>query len=372
MLISDISKSPWVKWTLACLAIKLCLVIVGIAVTKAFGLHFSPGSPAWLATWYRWDVIDFYQVTLNGYQPGTPDAHLIVRFPIVPLMIRGIALLCFQNIFVAGFVMATLVSLPIPVLMEKLAALDHPAAAAGRAAWLMLIFPMSFCLHLPLTEGIFLVLVLNTFLAARSGDWLQASLSAALASATRINGVLLLPALLAEAAYQYHLQRAFRRQWLWLLISPLGIAAYCGLSYYLYGSVFAYIKYQPEYCNQHIAWPWVGVANLFHAALTSDVTNRILYFYPQCLAVILLVVAAIWTCKKCRPSYVVWTLLNILLFTSTTFILSIQRYAVAVFPIFFFLAGITERKPVYTGVKCLSFSMMIYCAALFAAGWWAF
>jgi len=362
----------WMKWVLILILIKLSLVIIGLASCAFFNQQFAPTQFSWLAPWYRWDVIEFYTVTINGYEPGTPLAHLIVKFPIVPLMIRGIGFLGIHNLFLAGFIMATLVSLPIPILMEKLARLDYGEDISERSAWFLLIFPMSFCLHLPLTEGIFMVLALNAFLAARKNDWKQAAITAALAGATRVNGILLIPALVAEAAYQYSVERKWCSGWMWLALAPLGTIIYCGLCFWLFGDVFAYMKFQPEYAGQHVTWPWIGITNLIHHALTTSSIDRFVYIYPECVALVFLMVITVWTCFKYRPSYSIWTALNLLLCISTTSILSLPRYAIVIFPIYLILAEFTKLRIVYAATSCVLIGFFVYFSVLFAAGWSAF
>ena len=68
-----------------------------------------------------------------------------------------------------------------------------------RAAWFLLIFPTAYFLHIGYTESLFLALVLGSFLAARTDRWWLAGILGGLAALTRINGLVLIPALAAEA-----------------------------------------------------------------------------------------------------------------------------------------------------------------------------
>jgi len=361
------TRNRWSKWILVLLAIKAVLLLVGIIVIKTLNLHFIPDKLRWLDVWYRWDVKEYLTVTINGYEPGTPNAYLAVRPPIVPLMIRGIAFLGVQNLLVAGFIMATVASFPVPVLMEKLASLDYQPREAERATWFLLIFPMSFCLHLPLSEGVFMLLVLDAFLAARNDDWLQAGLAACIAGATRVNGILLFPALLAEVAHQYYLHRKVRFQWAWVGLAPLGTLAYLTINRFVFGGALAFMK-----STSGLDWPWISVAKLFHSIITMSPINKILWIYPQCVTVIFLMVICIWTCFKSRPSYSVWTLLNVALITSQRSILSLPRYAIVVFPMYFFLAEASKSRSIKLLITGLFIFLFLYFSALFAAGLWAF
>ena len=72
-----------------------------------------------------------------------------------------------------------------------------------RAAWFLLIFPTAYFLHIGYTEALFMALVLGSFLAARTERWWLAGLLGGLAALTRVNGLVLMPALPAEALTQW-------------------------------------------------------------------------------------------------------------------------------------------------------------------------
>jgi Gpi18-like mannosyltransferase len=100
---------------------------------------------------------------------------------------------------------------------------------ANRAVFYLAAFPVSYFFSLPLTESLFLFLTVGCFYAARREAWLTAGVLGALASATRITGVLLLPALAIIYWQTYRTLRP-RLNFLPLLLIPTGLLFSCSFS----------------------------------------------------------------------------------------------------------------------------------------------
>src|SRR5258708_14639405 len=81
------------------------------------------------------------------------------------------------------------------VALFYLARLDLPRARAERAVLLMTVFPFGFFFGLVYTESLFLLLTVLSFYGFRTRRWWLGGGAGALATATRVNGILMLPAL---------------------------------------------------------------------------------------------------------------------------------------------------------------------------------
>jgi Gpi18-like mannosyltransferase len=146
-------------------------------------------------------------------------------FPLFPWLVRSFALL-FRDYLLSAFVVSTLSSIAVVLLLRRLAELDVDRAVARNAVWFVLIFPTSYFLHIGYTGSTFLAFALGSFLAARRGKWWLAGLTGALASLTRLNGLLLVPALACEAFLQYRAgERRRRKEWLWIAFVGVGSTA---------------------------------------------------------------------------------------------------------------------------------------------------
>jgi hypothetical protein len=63
---------------------------------------------------------------------------------------------------------------------------------------------------------------------------------------------------------------------------------------------------------------------------------------------------------------------NLLLFVSTSFLLSMPRYALTLFPLFVTLALISAKRWVLVLASAVSIASLVYFAGRFATGAWAF
>ena len=72
------------------------------------------------------------------------------------------------------------------------------------------------------------------------------------------------------------------------------------------------------------------------------------------------------------PAYGVWMTGNLLLFASTSYILSTPRYALTLFPIFMLLAKLGRNQTVGRIISACSITLMTIFTASFVIGRWTF
>ncbi len=75
---------------------------------------------------------------------------------------------------------------------------------------------------------------------------------------------------------------------------------------------------------------------------------------------------------KLRPVYSIWMTVNWLLFTSVTFVLSVPRYTLTMFPIFILFAMLAARRIWMAAISFWSILYLALFAGLFVWGRWAF
>ena len=102
----------------------------------------------------------------------------------------------FKNSTFAGITISTLSFTLGLIILYKLVRLDYPDEIANLTIILLLVFPVSFFFSFVYTEGLFFLLIVGSFYAARRNNWLLAGILGGLASYTRFVGILLLPALI--------------------------------------------------------------------------------------------------------------------------------------------------------------------------------
>lgn len=348
-----------------------------ILVIKALVLGFAVVSvetlfdqePRWHQMWNRWDAVHYLGLAENGYtRPGESGHNSLVFYPLYPWLTRIAAV--FTRDYLAGaFVVSGVASVASGLLLQRLVALDFPAAVARNAVWFLFIFPTSYFLHISYTESLFIALTLGCILAARTDRWLLAGLLVALACLTRVNGLLLMPVLVVEVAQRWWQTRRIDWRWAWIGLGVVGFVIYLLINYRLTGDAFAFSKIMEKHWFKKFAPPWIGVRDVWLRVFGVNLAEGLHEFFY----IVLGFVCTLWCWIRLRPSYAVWMTLNWLLVNSTSFVLSVPRYTLALFPIFILFAELGTKRPLfYTIVTVWSLLSLAIFVSRFAQGTWAF
>lgn len=185
---------------------------------------------SFLGIWQRWDAVHYLKIAEFGYTNVGDDRFLIVFFPLYPLL-TGLFQIVFRDYLVSAFIVTGLASIALALVFRELVQLDHSEKTAQLAVLFLFIFPTSYFLHIPYTESLFLAFTIGCFLMARKRFWLVAGILGFLACLTRINGLILVPALAFEVWQQYREDKKINWKWLYLLIIPIGFAVYLMINY---------------------------------------------------------------------------------------------------------------------------------------------
>ncbi|MDQ3198834.1 MAG: hypothetical protein M3Q46_06555 [Verrucomicrobiota bacterium] len=346
------------------LGIKALLLTFGVQAVASF----SPVHPGWLEIWNRWDATHYLRLAETGYTASGEARVSLVFFPLYPWFVRIIGWVV-RDYQVAAFVASGVASVAAALLLRRLARYDESDEVARHSVWFLLIFPTAFFLHIGYTESLFLALVLGCFLAARKERWALAGVLGASACLTRVNGMILLPALATEVTLQYWRTRRIDLRWLWLGLVPFGFLGYLWLNYEVTGDFFAFTKIMHEHWYKKFAPPWSGIYDVYLRALGMNINEGL----NELLGVILLSVCMVWSWFRLRLSYSVWITFNWLLMTSTAYVLSVPRYTLTLFPIFILFSRACTGRPFWFAlVSVWSLLYLALYAGRFAQGVWAF
>ncbi len=107
----------------------------------------------------------------------------------------------------AAFAVSTVASFFVAPMLYRLVRADLGATVARWSAILLLVFPTAYFLHIGYTESLFLALAFGSLWLARSDRWWAAGVLGGLAALTRVNGLVLIPALAVEAWLQWRVHR---------------------------------------------------------------------------------------------------------------------------------------------------------------------
>ena len=200
----------------------------------------------------RWDSTWYLGIAHGGYSGAGSAAF----FPLYPLLVRSVvAVSSPAALLVASFVVSLACLFGALRVMERLVTLELGSEVGRRSVLLLAFFPGALWLGVPYSESLFLLLSVAAFWFARTDRWALAGLMAALASATRSAGiVLVLPLLLLSWR-----RRPRRLQNLaWIGLAPLGLFAYSVYLSLSMGDGFAYLHLQDVWFRS-FAGPFGGV-----------------------------------------------------------------------------------------------------------------
>ena len=147
-------------------AIAIRMVPAGPSAEASLGRNLS------LVPWVWWDAVWYLSIAERGYWFDPHGPSNVAFFPLLPLLIKGVALLT-GNVVVAGLLVSNLAALgAILALWRWVRAEAGPVAAEQAVLWL-LVYPFSFFFHSIYAESLFFLLAtLALEREARAGsDW---------------------------------------------------------------------------------------------------------------------------------------------------------------------------------------------------------
>src|SRR5207302_6561624 len=183
---------------------------------------------------------------------------------------------------------------------------------AGLATWSLAVWPWSVFLSYPYTEALFLLFVVVAFRLMAYRQWLLAGVAAAMASATRFPGLLLVLAFGAEAAESGRVfgPRRISGPVLAAIITPLGLAAFALLLWRSIGDPLGFWHGEQlwVYHQRNPLFP-VGQVILMFEQQNPFKTESL--GLPVALA---FAAAAVWVARRLPWRYGVFTAVSVLLF----------------------------------------------------------
>ena len=260
---------------------------------------------------------------------------------------------------IVGLIISNVSFLLALYYLFKLIKIDYSKKVAFLTLIFLVSFPTSFYFGSLYNESLFLLLAVLTFLNARKGNWFLASIFAAVASATRVFGVLLFLSLIVEAIQQ----KAKSPKILWILLSPLGLLFYMVYQYISVNDFLAFYNLQTIVGSQHQSGIILLPQVYFRYFKLFLSLNK---FDPQALSILVefftgalfFILSIIGFLKKVRFSYLLFTFLGFILPTIQGSFSSLPRYVMILFPSFLIMALIIENYPrIY---KYLIFILLIF------------
>lgn len=350
---------------------KILVLSLGYTVT-----YFNSGtaSPISIVMYMfnKWDTPHYVDIAKNWYVNTGDQANFIVFFPLYPILIR-LFTIDFSYATLTALLISNICSLIAFFYLYKLAKLDYNDSAAIKAAIFLSIFPVAYFLSAPYTEGLFFALVITSTYYARTNRWKIAGPISFLAALTRIGGLILLPALLVEYFHQkgWKLRKIDARV-LWIFLALAGFLLYLAINYQVTGNPTTFLTVEAQHWNNRLD-PWGGLTAAYNWAKDASYPDNVsIGIAPLAFAIFGLLMIGISIWKRLRLVYIVYMSLSWALAISTSWWISVPRYIMAMFPMFFVFGLITKRKMVNVALALTSTVLLCYFTIFFARGWWAF
>jgi Gpi18-like mannosyltransferase len=328
---------------------RLCLFLVAVVGIWLLPLRsesnltdFSQNPLAPLLTWANFDGQQYLNLAETGYING--PIHFRAYFPLYPTVVRWLMALSLSPYLAGMIVSHTAFAIAIWLLL-KLVRLDLNPKASRWTIYALLAFPTAFYFGTTYTESFFLLLSVAAIWYARQKNWLLASIFAALASATRISGILVGLVVLLEylEAFKYQWRKLISPQGVWLLLIPTGLLGYMAYLQRHFGDALYFLQVQPLFGTPRIGEKIILLHQVFYRytrmVIFIDHTSFTFLVAFLELFTALLFLWLIFQVWKLRRSYFIYALASFILPTLSGTFSSVPRYALVIFPAFMILGN---------------------------------
>ena len=322
--------------------------------------------------WLHWDPGHYLRIAEVGYRPSGEDALFIVFFPLFPLLVAGVGLVV-RNIVIASLVVTTAASLAAGWLLYRLVRLDAPDDDARGSVVLLFAFPTAYALFVPFSESVFVASLVASVYAARTRHWWLAGLAGAAATATRIVGLALVPALLVEAFVAQRREGTAGRKLAAICLVPLGFASYLGINWAVHGDPLHFLMVQEDHWFQYAVAPWTPVIDALEGIASSNLDLEAFLVYPTRLIAIAFALGVLafgwrsltWTDRTFSAA-------TMLMLLSASWLISLPRYLLAIYPLFTTMGKLGRNRTALWAVAGAAFTLQVFLFTRFAVGMWAF
>ncbi|MCL4789608.1 MAG: hypothetical protein KJ070_22935 [Verrucomicrobia bacterium] len=335
------------KLLLVVLGLKAATFLIALAAITFFPafderqyqnvIHWPREGPPTLATHFAsWDGAHYLFLSEEGYQAGSASCAF---YPLWPYLIRACSWLTFGNHFVAGLLLANLLSAVAFLVFHYFVERHHGLPTAHASAALLLAYPGAIFFSFIYTESLFFLLVMLFFLCLFQERYAWVAVVGFFLPLTKAVGVFCIFPLLLHL----WLKREVWKVYLAYYGPMLGYATYFGIMYSTTGNALEGFEAQRFYPNQP------SVANIFdlpgflshlfipvrlHGMLDSALDRGLF----------LLLVACLYPIWKLNKVYFVYACFIGLVPAASSWFLSYTRNVMMCFPLFIALGGWLGRK----------------------------
>lgn len=329
--------------------------------------------PNWLWLWGNFDGAHYIKLAQSGYQEAFTQAF----FPLFPYLIHLLNFIT-HNGLISGVIISHLATLGFVYYFIKLGKLDFKPSTLHWSLAFLLLFPTSFFMFSVYTESLFLFLTAFSFYQVRQENFVKAAILASLASATRLIGIFLFPVVLYQY-YQKHKRRPLKTnlpEYLGLsLISTSGLLFYLNFLRLKFGNFMIFATSQPDFgagrqINKLVMFYqviWRYIKMFVTVNFSNDIYPVLVFEFGLSLVFLGLIIYAVF--KKFPKSYLIFIIPSFLLPTLTGTFLSMPRFLLSCFPLFYLLGNL-KNKILKSILLSISFILLTWAFLRFSQGYW--
>ena len=320
-----------------------------VTVDAHDNLEPVPGSPWALVNgvFTQWDGLWYMEIVRNGYPTSIPPNvtyfQLEARaafFPLFPMVARVFDWILPGGDTLAALGINVLLAVAGMIVVGHLARRLYDNDVAERAMVLFAVFPGSFVLSYAYAEALLILLAALCLWFLLDKHWLLAGLAAALATATRPNGIALVAACLVAAiiAIKKH------RDW-WSLIAPLlAPVGFIAFQIYLYARTdeWAWFRVQREAWREGTSFGGTAISNTL-SFFTHPLASPTDALTAASMAALLLGLWCLWR-KRLPWPMVAYIAVVVLLMLLPATVTARPRFLFTAFPLFISAAAWWPRR----------------------------
>ncbi|MDP2637846.1 MAG: mannosyltransferase family protein [Candidatus Levybacteria bacterium] len=349
----------------------LIIIIVSYLGLSFFPINADSMKLNYLQRWSDWDGFAYLGIAENGYgHSGGGYAF----FPVYPITIKIVSYFLLGNYLLSALIISWFSLFFASLYLHKLVRLDFNKDISDKTLKYILVFPFSFFFLAAYTESIYLLLTVSAFYYFRKSLYLKSSFLGMLATAARVVGIAIFPALIFEVLQNKNIKKG--RKIYSLALIPVGLLGYMFYLFLTRGNAFYFIEAVSTYFGRdQITYPF--------KALFSYVKNYILPFgnvfasrdsalvTMEFAFSVLFLILIIFVWFKVRKSYAIYAFVawSMPLMTGRTG--SMLRYVLILFPCFIALGILGSKYESFNKFYLFLSSMLLAIFLIsFINGYW--
>jgi Gpi18-like mannosyltransferase len=307
--------------------------------------------------WYQWDAKIYYKMINEGYSFSEVDGKYAF-FPLLPLIMKFLSLIT-GDVLITGIIFINICLYFTLIILQKLIRLKFDEDISRKAIIFLLIFPCTLFFSILMTESLFLLLLVSAFYALMTNKTWLAGIFGALLSATRSVGILFM-----VAGIFYLIRTKKHKEIFWMLLCPIGLLLFMAYLNNVAGNPFAFATAQQAFGRD------ISLGSFNHLTLLiKSFLNFRLGNFINILFFIFALSSIIWCWFFWEKSIAVFSILAILMPVSTASLISLNRYAMVILPIYLFLAYLSKNKEIERILLISSAALMSLWVIIFVSGY---